>query len=84
MGRQTLADATPPVGRPLLVRIAESDEPVVAFLVDDVWYSGGTVVQGAGTLLSATPCMVRARRRGRSLIGEIQQSRRDRKLCSAT
>lgn len=56
MGWQTLADATPPVGRPLRVRIAESDEPVTAFLAaDGVWYFGGALVQSAGTLLSATP-----------------------------
>jgi hypothetical protein len=56
IGWQTLADATPPVARPLLVRIAESDEPVVAFLrADGVWYSGGALVQSARTLLSATP-----------------------------
>jgi hypothetical protein len=56
MGWQALADVTPPVGRPLLGRIAESDEPVVAFLAaDGVWYSGGALVQSAGTLLSATP-----------------------------
>ncbi|MBA2934342.1 hypothetical protein HZF05_09550 [Sphingomonas sp. CGMCC 1.13654] len=56
MGWQTLADATPPVGRPLRVRIAESDEPVIAFLAaDGVWYSGSALVQSAGTLLSATP-----------------------------
>ncbi|PXA85832.1 hypothetical protein DMC47_36615 [Nostoc sp. 3335mG] len=56
MGWQTLADATPPVGRPLRVRIAESDEPVVAFLAaDGAWYSGGALVQSAVTLLGATP-----------------------------
>jgi hypothetical protein len=56
MGWQTLVDATPPVGRPLLVRIAESDEPVIAFLAaDGVWYSGGALVQSAATLLGATP-----------------------------
>lgn len=56
MGWQKLADVAPPVGRPLLVRIEESEEPVVAFLsADGIWFAGGALVQSAGTLLNATP-----------------------------
>ena len=71
MGWKTVADATPPVGRPLRVRVAESDVPVIAFLAaDGLWYSGGALVQSAGTLAQRhAACMVRARRRGCSLIG---------------
>ncbi len=46
----------PPVGRPVLVRIAECDESVVAFLgPDGVWYEGGALVQSSTTVLAAVP-----------------------------
>ena len=46
----------PPVGRPVLVRTAERDEPVVAFLgPDGVWYEGGALVQSSTTVLAAAP-----------------------------
>lgn len=45
-----------PTNRPLLVRTAESEEAIVAFLSrDGIWYSGGALVQNSTTLLSRTP-----------------------------
>jgi hypothetical protein len=49
-------EVQPPVGRPILIRTMEGDEPIVAFLsADAIWYSGGALVQAATTLLGATP-----------------------------
>lgn len=45
-----------PTNRPLLVRTAESEDAIVAFLSKDgLWYSGGALVQNSTTLLSRTP-----------------------------
>lgn len=47
---------TPPIGRPVFVRTAESSDPVVAFLSPErIWYAGGALVQSSTTLLGATP-----------------------------
>lgn len=51
-----IANTPPPIGRPVLVRTIETDEPVIAFLSNDnIWYEGGALVQTAGTILAATP-----------------------------
>ena len=51
-----IAQVDPPVGRPVLVRTAENDTPIVAFLSPDkIWYAGGALVQNSMTLLGATP-----------------------------
>jgi len=45
-----------PVNRPILVRTIEGDAPVVAFLSNEqIWYSGGALVQNSTTVLGATP-----------------------------
>ena len=49
-------EAGVPTGRPVLVRTAEGEEPIVAFLsAEGLWYSGGALVQNSTTLLGATP-----------------------------
>ena len=46
----------PPIGRPILVRTVEGDEPIVAFLSPEkIWYAGGALVQSSMTVLGATP-----------------------------
>lgn len=56
MGWHKIDMVPPPVGRPILVRTAESSEPVIAFVSQEgVWYAGGALVQSVGTLLAATP-----------------------------
>ncbi len=46
----------PPIGRPFLVRTADRERPVIAFLgADNVWYEGGALVQNSMTVLVATP-----------------------------
>ncbi len=56
MSWQRIDIAPPPAGHPLLVRTAESADPIVAFLGSDgIWYEGGALVQSAATLLAATP-----------------------------
>lgn len=49
-------EAGVPIGRPLLVRTIEDEEPIVAFLsADGLWYAGGALVQNSMMLLAATP-----------------------------
>jgi hypothetical protein len=56
MGWTRVDEQAPPIGRPVLVRTLEGDEPVVAFLTEaKVWYEGGALVQGSMTVLGATP-----------------------------
>ena len=56
MGWKKISEVKPPIGRPVLVRTAEGDNSIVAFLAADcVWYAGGALVQSAATLLRATP-----------------------------
>jgi len=51
-----IAQVDPPVGRPVLVRTAENDAPVIAFLSPNkIWYAGGALLQNSMTLLGATP-----------------------------
>jgi hypothetical protein len=56
MAWQKVRDASPPIDRPVLIRTTENDEPVIAFLTaDNVWYSGGALVQNSATVLGAVP-----------------------------
>ena len=56
MSWQKIADAPPPVGRPVLVRTVETDQRTIAFLgPDGIWYEGGALVQSSATVLGATP-----------------------------
>lgn len=56
MGWSKIGETVVPINRPVLVRTAEDDEPVVAFLsAEKIWYSGGALVQNSMTLLGATP-----------------------------
>jgi hypothetical protein len=56
MGWHDVDKVEPPIGRPLLVRTVEADEPVIAFLSPErIWYAGGALVQSSTTLLSGTP-----------------------------
>jgi hypothetical protein len=56
MGWHKISKASPPTERPIMVRTAESEVPVVAFLsADGVWHIGGALVQTARTILAATP-----------------------------
>lgn len=56
MGWSRIDQVSPPVGRPVLVRTIEGDEPVVAFLSPEkIWYVGGAMVQSSMTVLGATP-----------------------------
>ena len=51
-----ISETVVPINRPVLVRTAEDEEPVVAFLsAENIWYSGGALVQNSMTLLGATP-----------------------------
>jgi hypothetical protein len=53
---QKFDEATAPVDRPVLVRTTGHEKPVVAFqTTDQVWYSGGALVQNSMTVLGATP-----------------------------
>ncbi len=56
MAWMEVACANPPIGRPVLVRTVETDDPIVAFLSPErIWYAGGALVQGSMTVLGATP-----------------------------
>jgi hypothetical protein len=56
MAWQEVRDSSPPIDRPVLIRTTDSDEPVIAFLTaDNVWYSGGALVQNSDTVLGAVP-----------------------------
>jgi hypothetical protein len=56
MSWHKIAEAPPPVERPLWVRTVEAEEPVFAFLsADGVWHEGGALVATAGTVLAAPP-----------------------------
>jgi hypothetical protein len=56
MGWSRIDQVPAPIGRPVLVRTLEGEEPSVAFLGSDgVWYAGGALVQGSSTLLGASP-----------------------------
>lgn len=45
-----------PVNRPVLVRTAEDEEPVPAFMSSEkIWYSGAALVQNSTNLLATTP-----------------------------
>lgn len=56
MSWHKIAELPPPVGRPLMVKTAETDTPVIAFLSSEgVWHAGGALVQNASTMLAATP-----------------------------
>lgn len=56
MSWHKLTELPPPVGRPLMVRTAETGAPLIAFLsADGVWHQGGALVQNASTVLAATP-----------------------------
>ena len=44
MSWHKIFDAPPPVGRPVLVRTAETDQRKIAFLgADGIWYEGGAL-----------------------------------------
>lgn len=56
MSWQNIADAPPPIGRPLLVRTVETEQWSIAFFgPDGIWYEGGALVQSSATILGATP-----------------------------
>ena len=56
MAWMELSQATPPFGRPVLVRTVEAADPIVAFLSPErIWYAGGALVQASTTVLGATP-----------------------------
>lgn len=56
MGWTRIDQIIPPIGRPILVRTVEGDQPIVAFLSQEsIWYAGGALVQSSATLLGATP-----------------------------
>lgn len=56
MDWRRIDEADVPINRPVLVRTAEGEEPIIAFLsADAIWYSGGALVQNSTTLLGASP-----------------------------
>jgi hypothetical protein len=56
MSWNRISDIGAPVSRPVWVRTAENDAPVVAFLgADGAWYAGGALVQNSTNILAATP-----------------------------
>lgn len=53
---QRVREVSPPIDRPVLIRTTEDEDPVIAFLTaDNVWYSGGALVQNSVTVLGAIP-----------------------------
>jgi hypothetical protein len=56
MAWQRVREVSPPIDRPVLIRTTEDEDPVIAFLTaDNVWYSGGALVQNSVTVLGAIP-----------------------------
>lgn len=56
MDWRRIDETTVPINRPILVRTVEHEKPVVAFLsAENIWYSGGALVQNSRTLLGAIP-----------------------------
>lgn len=56
MAWQKIRESNPPMNRPVLIRTTDNEEPVIAFLsVNNVWYSGGALVQNSASVLGAIP-----------------------------
>jgi hypothetical protein len=56
MGWRRIDDASVPINRPVLVRTTANEKPVVAFLsANNVWFSGGALVQNSMTVLGKPP-----------------------------
>lgn len=56
MSWNRISSRPPPIGRPVWIRTAEDDTPIIAFLGSDgVWYAGGALVQNSTNILAGSP-----------------------------